>query len=76
MIKHYDGQRLLNEQHRAMQEKKELKLSDRNATVYDRSFVVLYDCENGLFTYPEELKERFSIESDRKAPWEILRNVP
>ena len=73
MIKHYDGQRLLNEQHRAMQEKKELKLSDRNAMVYDRSLVVLYDCENGLYTYPEEIKERFSIESDRKAPWEILR---
>lgn len=73
MMKHYDEQRFLNEKHRAMQEKKELKLSDRNAMVYDRSLVVLYDCENGLFTYPEELKERFSIESDRKAPWEILR---
>ncbi|MBQ8846242.1 MAG: hypothetical protein IJ006_03775, partial [Lachnospiraceae bacterium] len=73
MIRRYDGQMPLKEQHRAMQVKKGLEISNRHARVYDRSLVVLYDCKSGLFSYPEELKERFSAEIVQKTPWDILK---
>ena len=73
MIRHYDGKMPLKEQYRAMQVKKGFELSNRHASVYDRSLVVLYDCKSGLFSYPEELKERFSADLNQKTVWDILR---
>ncbi len=72
MIRRYDGQMPLKEQHRTVQVKKGFEISNRHARVYDRSLVVFYDCKSGLFSYPEELKERFSPEIDRKTVWDVL----
>ncbi len=73
MIRHYDGQMPLKEQHRAVQVKKEYEISKRHARVYDYSLVVLYDCKSGLFSYPEVLKKRFSADIDKKTVWDILK---
>ncbi len=72
MMRHYNGQMPLKEQFRALREKKGLEISDRHARVYDCSLVVTYDCKSGRFSYPEDLKTRFSAEIDRKTPWDIL----
>lgn len=73
MIRRYDGQMPLKEQHRSMQAKKGFEISNRHARVYEHSLTVLFDCKSGLFSYPEELKERFSTEINQKTVWDILK---
>ena len=72
MIRRYDGQMPLKERHRAVQVKKNIEISNRNARVYENSLMIFYDCKSGLFTYPEELRERFSPEIDQKTVWDVL----
>ena len=73
MIRRYDGKMPLKEQHRAMQVKKRFEISNRHARVYENSLMIFYDCKSGLFTYPEELRERFSTEIDHKTVWDVLK---
>ena len=73
MIRRYDGKMPLKEQHRAMQVKKRFEISNRHARVYENSLMIFYDCKSGLFTYPEELRERFSAEIDHKTVWDVLK---
>ena len=74
MVKHYDGQMPLKEQRRAIQVKKSFEISNRHASVYKNSLMIFYDCKSGRFTYPEELRKRFSCAIDEKTVWDVLKD--
>lgn len=58
--------------HRSGQTRRVYDIASRDAIRYEKNLVVLYDCKQGTFLYPEAMKEAFTANFDERPIWEIF----